>query len=79
MSDFPVRKSTVFLTRFSPTGVPWTEALTKMPTAAVVAGYVARTGMNTNEHACLFPKYLELMERLGIPGRKRGTDAGLPL
>jgi hypothetical protein len=68
-----------FVERHVRGGVPWTEALTKMPTEEVVADFVERTGMNTNEHACLFPKYLELMERLGIPAEERGSSDDLPL
>ena len=68
-----------FVERHVRGGVPWTEALTKRPSTEVVADYVSRTGMDSNEHACLFPKYLELMDRLGVPDREHGTGAGVPL
>lgn len=68
-----------FVERHVRGGVPWAEALTTMPSEGVVADYVARTGMKTNEHACLFPKYLELLERLGVPDGKRAIGVGLPL
>ncbi|HEX8362603.1 MAG TPA: hypothetical protein VF613_20955 [Longimicrobium sp.] len=51
-------------------GIPWTEALATIPSEEVIADYVARTGMKTNENACLFPKYLDLMDRLGVPDRE---------
>ena len=56
-----------YLERHVRGGIPWEEALATRPTREVVTEYAARTGMSSNESSFLYPKWRELMERLGVP------------
>jgi hypothetical protein len=68
-----------FVERHVRGGVPWTEALTTMPTKEVIADYQARTGMKNNSSSCLFPKWLELLGRLGLPDQRHVSGSGVLL